>query len=170
MPLNKPIEVTEKLGNLKIFEDKTHKPSTSKRSPSPPERWDDEEESDSGPEATESLTVQKIPNPPPPTPVSPDSSATSPREQREEFISPYSPKSYGREGPRSSGRPDKQTAVAGRLIAGALGLKAPRRTEEQRAFDKAMKEKEMKRRAQSREEEEKAKQEEEKAKQSFWDD
>jgi hypothetical protein len=78
--------------------------------------------------------------------------------------------------PRSSGsrsparRPEKQTAVAGRLIAGALGIRAPKRTEEQRAYDRAIKEKELRRRNREREEEAKRKEEEERAKAAVWDE
>ncbi|KAL4755067.1 hypothetical protein BDW72DRAFT_165001 [Aspergillus terricola var. indicus] len=66
-------------------------------------------------------------------------------------------------------RPEKQTAVAGRLIAGALGIRAPKRTEEQRAYDRAVKEQEIRRRNKEREEAAKAKEEEEKAKAAIWD-
>ncbi|EED24141.1 conserved hypothetical protein [Talaromyces stipitatus ATCC 10500] len=66
-------------------------------------------------------------------------------------------------------RPEKQTAVASRMIAGALGIRAPKRTEEQRAYDRAMKEKEIKRRNKEKEEEAKARQEEERAKAAVWD-
>ncbi|KAL1996768.1 hypothetical protein VTN49DRAFT_7633 [Thermomyces lanuginosus] len=66
-------------------------------------------------------------------------------------------------------RPEKQTAVASRMIAGALGIRAPKRTEEQRAYDRAMKEKEIKRRNRLKEEQEKAKQEEERLKAAIWE-
>ncbi|EEA20410.1 hypothetical protein TMatcc_000394 [Talaromyces marneffei ATCC 18224] len=66
-------------------------------------------------------------------------------------------------------RPEKQTAVASRLIAGALGIRAPKRTEEQRAYDRAMKEKEIKRRNKEKEEEAKARQDEERVKAAVWD-
>lgn len=66
-------------------------------------------------------------------------------------------------------RPEKQTAVASRLIAGALGIRAPKRTEEQRAYDRAVKEKEIKRRNKEKEEAAKARQEEERAKAAVWD-
>lgn len=72
-----------------------------------------------------------------------------------------------RDGARA--RPEKQTAVASRLIAGALGIRAPKRTEEQRAYDRAVKEKEIKRRNKEKEEAAKAKQEEERAKAAVWD-
>ncbi|KAJ6121546.1 hypothetical protein N7512_004011 [Penicillium capsulatum] len=67
-------------------------------------------------------------------------------------------------------RPEKQTAVAGRLIAGALGIRAPKRTEEQRAYDRSVKEQEIKRRNREREEAAKAKEAEEKLKASVWTD
>ncbi|PNS18988.1 Endocytosis protein end4 [Sphaceloma murrayae] len=67
-------------------------------------------------------------------------------------------------------RPEKSTAVASRLIAAGLGVKAPRRTEEQREYDRAMRAQEVKRREREREEERKRKEEEEKAKRAIWDD
>lgn len=95
---------------------------------------------------------------PPPTPISPQTSnpwggrAASPATQA---------------GPAR--RPEKQTAVAGRLIAGALGIRAPKRTEEQRAYDRSVKEQEIRRRNREREEQAKAKAEEEKLKAAVWD-
>lgn len=75
----------------------------------------------------------------------------------------------GRDRDGARARPEKQTAVASRLIAGALGIRAPKRTEEQRAYDRAVKEKEIKRRNKEKEEAAKAKQEEERAKAAVWD-
>lgn len=95
---------------------------------------------------------------PPPTPISPQTS--NPWMGR--AASPSS-----REPPTR--RPEKQTAVAERLIAGALGIRAPKRTEQQRAYDRSVKEQEIKRRNREREEKAKAKEEEEKAKASVWD-
>lgn len=101
---------------------------------------------------------------PPPTPISPQTSqpwgaarAGSPADGWQ-----------GSSGPAK--RPEKQTAVAGRLIAGALGIRAPKRTEEQRAYDRAVKEQEIKRRNREREEAAKAKEDEEKVKASVWTD
>ena len=48
-------------------------------------------------------------------------------------------------------RPEKTDAVARRMIAGALGMRAPRPTEEQRAYDRAVREKERRRRDEERE-------------------
>jgi hypothetical protein len=56
------------------------------------------------------------------------------------------------------------------LIAGALGVRAPKMTEEQRAYDRAVKEKEIKRRNVEKEEAAKAQEEAEKAKAAAWND
>lgn len=67
-------------------------------------------------------------------------------------------------------RPEKSTAVANRLIAGALGVRAPKRTEEQRKYDRAMKEQEIRRKNKEKEEEKRKQEEAEKAKAAIWDD
>lgn len=69
---------------------------------------------------------------------------------------------------QSSIRPEKTDAAAKRMIAGALGVKAPKRTEEQMAYDKAIREKEVKRRNLEKEAVAKAKEEEEAAKAAVW--
>lgn len=102
---------------------------------------------------------------PPPTPISPQTSY--PWGSAPTAASPTAATSPGA-GPAR--RPEKQTAVAGRLIAGALGIRAPKRTEEQRAYDRAVKEQEIKRRGREREELAKAKEEEEKVKTAVWTD
>ncbi|KAI4729229.1 hypothetical protein E4T49_03018 [Aureobasidium sp. EXF-10728] len=70
----------------------------------------------------------------------------------------------------SDRRPEKTNAVAHRLIAGALGVKVPRRTEEQRAYDKAMREQEKRKRDQEREAKKKAEEDAARAKAAIWDD
>lgn len=67
-------------------------------------------------------------------------------------------------------RPEKTDAVARRLIAGALGLKAPKLTEEQKAYDRALREKERKRKEEERERKKKAEEEALKAKAAIWED
>ncbi|KAL4925834.1 uncharacterized protein BDV17DRAFT_167184 [Aspergillus undulatus] len=127
-----------------------------------------------------SPAVAEGPLDPPPTPISPQTSqpwgsTTGPTSDR------YGngPTSRSRStsgagtGPRTrdpNRRPEKQTAVAGRLIAGALGIRAPKRTEEQKAYDRSVKEQEIKRRNREREEAARAKEQEEKAKAAIWDD
>lgn len=66
-------------------------------------------------------------------------------------------------------RPEKTTAVAGRLIAGALGVRAPKRTDEEREFDRAMREKERKRRTEEKERERREADEREARKKAIWD-
>ncbi|EON61029.1 hypothetical protein W97_00239 [Coniosporium apollinis CBS 100218] len=132
---------------------------------------------------TTSLTLSKPPSEgplaPPPTPASPTSGFT--------YDLPYSSliptsSSIGRtkgtasEGgsgastPPSSRRPDKTTAVAGRLIAGALGVRAPKRTEEEREYDRVMRGKEKERREREREERGRRAEEEEAARRKVWED
>ncbi|KAL2818997.1 hypothetical protein BDW59DRAFT_126147 [Aspergillus cavernicola] len=111
-----------------------------------------------------SPTVGEGPLDPPPTPISPQTS--------QPWVSSSS--AYMSVGPPTSSRdqdrrPEKQTAVAGRLIAGALGMRAPKRTEEQRAYDRATKEQEIRRRNREREEAARLKEEEEKVKAAVWD-
>ncbi|RYP49139.1 hypothetical protein DL768_005136 [Monosporascus sp. mg162] len=67
-------------------------------------------------------------------------------------------------------RPEKTDAVARRMIAGARGLRAPRPTEEQRAYDRAVREKERRRRDEEREAERRRQEEAERAKAAIWDD
>jgi hypothetical protein len=55
------------------------------------------------------------------------------------------------------------------MIAAGLGLRV-KRTEEEKAYDKAVQEKERKRREQEREQEKRREDEAEKAKQSIWED
>jgi hypothetical protein len=56
------------------------------------------------------------------------------------------------------------------MIASALGVRAPKQSEEQKAYDKAMREKERKRRDEEREKERLKQEEADKAKQAVWDD
>jgi hypothetical protein len=134
------------------------------------ESWDDEE-LESGEDTDRPLSPQQsapYPDPPPPTPISPSTSFA-----RETFITPFG---YGIDGAsdtrseRAGVRPEKTDAIAKRMIAGALGVKAPKKTEEQRAYDRAIKEKEIKRRNQEKEAAARAKEDAERAKAAVWDD
>lgn len=69
-----------------------------------------------------------------------------------------------------SRRPEKTTSTAARMIAAGIGQKAPRRTEEERKYDRAMKLQEKKKRDAAKDEEERRKRELEKARQSVWED
>jgi len=70
----------------------------------------------------------------------------------------------------SNTRPEKTDAVAKRLIAGALGVRAPKKTEEQRAYERAVKEKEVKRRNGEKEAKIRSEEEAKRAKAAAWDD
>ncbi|KAF2083578.1 hypothetical protein K490DRAFT_60351 [Saccharata proteae CBS 121410] len=130
-------------------------------------------------------TTSEGPIAPPPTPASPIAASPAMRAAptgtgsiaNTLYDSPYAIASEARgsgSGSASSGgptkRPEKTTAVAARLIAGGLGVRAPKRTEEEREYDRAVREKERKRREREREEKEKERRREELAKKSVWDD
>lgn len=70
----------------------------------------------------------------------------------------------------SEKRPEKTTAIASRLIAAGIGQKAPRRTEEQRRYDQAIKMQEKKKRDQAKADEERKKQEKVQAQKDIWED
>ena len=71
---------------------------------------------------------------------------------------------------RRDSRPEKTDAVAKRMIAGALGVKATKKTEEQKAYDRAIREKEIKRRNREKEDASKAEEEADRAKAAVWED
>lgn len=72
--------------------------------------------------------------------------------------------------PREEKRPDKTNAAAGRMIAGALGMKPLKKTEEGKAYEKAVRDKERKRRERAKEEQERAEREGEEARRAVWED
>ncbi|MCJ1468051.1 hypothetical protein MMC07_006677 [Pseudocyphellaria aurata] len=72
---------------------------------------------------------------------------------------------YSQQTPPSQVRPEKQTAVAGRMIAGALGVRAPLKSEESKRYERVLREKVGKERKEKKREEE----ERERAKQAVWD-
>jgi len=176
MPRASEADVEGSLRSLSLAEDKAEaKASKTKRTESPVvESWEDEYISDEDTEPKERRYDTDGPEAPPPNPVS----TVYPLSHREsdEYNSYCSPR--GETDPRQQDgssarptfRPEKQTAVAGRLIAGALGIRAPKKTEEQKAYDKAIREKETRRRNQEREAQLRAKEEAERAKVSIWED
>ncbi|KAK4655640.1 hypothetical protein QC762_304160 [Podospora pseudocomata] len=165
--------------------DKPPKPAPSKKKAAAAapvaDSWEDEEDNDdaSEPEETPLGSTQTGTNAPPPTPMSPIAKKQ-----------PFSPSALNAPGtfgftsfdgpgadssPRSAGaapdrRPEKTDAVARRMIAAGLGLRAPRATEEQKAYDRAVKEQEKKRREEERERQRKKEEEAQKAKAAIWDD
>ncbi|CVK99597.1 uncharacterized protein FMAN_02427 [Fusarium mangiferae] len=166
-------DVSSSLKNLSI--DTKDEPSVLSKKPAAKKKtkkavadsWEDSDSdsgSDAEPEAepeSNKPTPTTTPAPPPPTPMSPvgglpwESSSGSPGH---------------RAGADPDKRPEKTDAVARRMIAAGLGLKAPKQTEEQRAYQRSVREQEKKRREQEKEEEKKRQADVEKAKAAIWDD
>lgn len=130
--------------------------------------WDDEagsSNSDTELDNTTPLTKSPVPSAPPPTPASPKSAFQSwDTQSSTPFNIPIGDRDDG-----DRRRPEKSTAAAERLIAAGLGVRAPKKTEEQKAYDRASRENEMRRRIKEKEAREKAREEEEKAKAAMWE-
>lgn len=178
-----PKELASTLQTLSLHPSPS-KSSSSFKKPQPssiktaPDSWDEEISSGSDTEteaepASNPLSPQQsssYPDAPPPTPISPTTNTA--------FASPFGYPGEGADGGRvererrgdTDRRQDKTDAVAKRLIAGALGVKVPKKTEEQRAYERAVKEKEIKRRKEEKEMEERRKKEAEEMKKKVWDD
>jgi len=138
--------------------------------------WDDEEVASGDEKDTQSNPPQPIntntsssssssrpavPGTPPPTPITPTT--------LDQGSGPGMSFASRREAPPER-RPEKTDAVARRMIAAGLGLKAPKQTDEQREYQKSVREQEKRRREEARREEARKKEEAEKAKAAIWDD
>ncbi|KAK0391243.1 hypothetical protein NLU13_0744 [Sarocladium strictum] len=122
--------------------------------------WEDEDASDEGLEEPRSPVAGT--SAPPPTPIT----ATYSHD-------PTSASAVPRRGDNTldeKRRPEKTDAVARRMIAAGLGLKAPKQTEEQKAYQRAVREQEKKKREQEKAEEARRQEETAKAKAAIWDD
>ena len=183
-----PAEVANTLSALQLSA-KTSQSKAKPKSAPVADSWDDELSSGSDTETEASDPLQKsatssskdelspintttsydAPNPPPPTPASPtlfEFPDTVPFGATRAW-----------DGSRGSGgadtlskRPDKTTAVAGRLIAAGLGVRAPKRTDEEKEYDKAMREKARKQRDEERNRERVEKEQAEARKRAVWED
>lgn len=126
--------------------------------------WEDEDSgSESDHEAEDAGTktpTATVPTAPPPTPMSPSYGPGSDWDNR--ATNNASP-------PARDQRPEKTDAVARRLIAAGLGLKAPKPTEEQKAYQKSVREQEKKKREQEKEAERQKLEAKDKAKAAIWD-
>ncbi|KAF2630962.1 hypothetical protein BU25DRAFT_428734 [Macroventuria anomochaeta] len=174
-------EIATTLSHLKLSTTVPQKPLHKPKSKPVADSWDlessgsDTETESTAPASTISTTTHDDlpPQPPPPTPASPipfDFPDNTPygagRLRGDSGVSA----SDGGRGGGLDKRPEKTTAVAGRMIAGALGVRAPKRTEEEREYDRAMREKERKRRGEERERERREAEEREARKKAVWDD
>ena len=160
------------LSHLSLDTRPTHQMTAQKPKGNAPvaDSWDDESASDSGIETENRPGTPKpsVPDAPPPTPISPPAFPTWDSglgTQGTAYTSALG-KDRGEEERR---RPEKSTEVAGRLIAAGLGVKAPKKTEEQRAYDRAIKEQEIKRKNREKAAKEKEEEEAERAKRAVWD-
>ncbi|POS85397.1 hypothetical protein EPUL_001844 [Erysiphe pulchra] len=164
------ISPTNGLSKLSINPQTPKKHSSKKVSRNPiSESWEDEissgdDEQVECPRSPKQPTL--YPSAPPPTPISPITQhcIDTPFDYNVMGIS------MARNEQRNTLRPDKTDAVARRLIAGALGKKPQPQTEEQRAYEAAMKGKEMKRRAEEKMALAKALEDAEQSKKAMWSD
>jgi len=162
------------IGKLSLSPQNNRKASTPKKNHPIVDSWEDDDLS-SGDETDRPISPQtsaNYPSAPPPTPI--NGAGYSPFEDG--FEAGWGPGggSYD-DSPRSdrtgaNTRPEKTDAVAKRLIAGALGVRAPKKTEEQRAYERAIKEKEVKRRNGEKEARIRAEEEAKRAKAAAWGD
>ncbi|KAI9665230.1 MAG: hypothetical protein M1829_005768 [Trizodia sp. TS-e1964] len=149
--------------------------------------WEDEAASDdnslSTPRTALNPAGQGLPKAPPPTPISPSLASSSPFSTRSADLSsaavllaqdPFansSPRAARRAGgPQADTRPEKTDAVAQRMIAGALGVRTPKRSDEQREYDRAVRESELKRRTAEKEQKRCAEEDAARAKLAVWED
>ncbi|KAI0132323.1 hypothetical protein BJ170DRAFT_592286 [Xylariales sp. AK1849] len=144
------------------------KPADSKPKQPVADSWEDDDSGPSSDDNGDGVSTPENKNAPhntgfqapPPTPATPTYSSGAPWQS---MTAPDSPES-------TTKRPEKTDAVARRMIASALGVKAPKLTEEQKAYDRALREKERKRRELEKDEERKRAEEAEKAKSAMWED
>lgn len=148
------------------------------------ESWEDENISSSSESETDQLSssrdaagmkdVEAGTQAPPPTPISPTYNNNTASGSFSPSTATYPSSVPGwsaLDGPSSPAkRPEKTDAVARRMIAAGLGMKVPKQTEEQKAYDRAVREKERKRRHQEKEEQKRKEAELEKARQAIWED
>ncbi|KAL5084856.1 hypothetical protein Trisim1_011415 [Trichoderma cf. simile WF8] len=135
----------------------------------------DDADAEAGTSTPSSLATPAVPPPTPASPLGYDSphewaSLGSQSQSQSQSQSPMATSASGSGAGTPAKRPEKTDAVARRMIAAGLGLKAPRQTEEQRAYQRSVREQEKKRRDAERAEEERQKELAEKAKAAVWDD
>ncbi|KAF2855853.1 hypothetical protein T440DRAFT_504406 [Plenodomus tracheiphilus IPT5] len=195
-PMNKtPSEddIASTLTHLKLSTKDPQKPLHKPKSKPVADSWDEDdsgsdtetEDNHAPPSSTSTSTSDSLtspisivstsdtsPHPPPPTPASPTPFDGFP--DNTPYASGVGGIGSGTTTRGTTGsldkRPEKTTAVAGRLIAGALGVRAPKRTEEEREFDRVVREKERRRRAEEKEREAREAEERERRKKAVWDD
>ncbi|KAG5984790.1 hypothetical protein E4U55_003155 [Claviceps digitariae] len=161
-------KVTESLSSLNLDTAKSNcKPVKPKSKPKKKivDSWEDDDESSNSDEELR-----------PPAVNSPVASSTPPPAAFEASYGSVPSWNHATDGPNLprggdlTKRPEKTDAVARRMIAAGLGLKAPKQTEEQKAYQKSVREQEKKKRDQEKEEEQRRREELEMAKAAVWED
>ncbi|KAH6659754.1 hypothetical protein BKA67DRAFT_27426 [Truncatella angustata] len=160
---------TSAMSNLSIDSSRPKAESSKAKKVVVADSWEDESSSEEDDDEGTSTPTNKTTTSssasgftaPPPTPASPTYSSGAPWQS---MTAPDSPEATEKK------RPEKTDAVARRMIASALGVKAPKLTEEQRAYDRALREKERKKREEEKDQERKRKEEAERAKVAIWED
>ncbi len=135
--------------------------------------------SGSGPPIKSMRSKDPALKPPPPTPISPPGSGEQYMNWSPAQVlgggrpTPYSPPTpstpTGSDREREQRRPEKTTATASRMIAAGLGIKAPKKTEEQKQYDRAVREQEIRRKNKEKEDREREREADEKLKAAVWD-
>ncbi|KAM7196384.1 hypothetical protein V8F20_007043 [Naviculisporaceae sp. PSN 640] len=197
-PKDTTSDITSSVGKLSI--QTAAKPKAAKKKKAPvADSWEDEDVSSSESEheqdpATASTSKDGSSSAgtsaPPPTPMSPTYGSQRPFSPTGLGAQSFDRKPTAAAGPYYDGpadsfgpsgvsvagdrdtraRPEKTDAVARRMIAASLGLKAPKLTEEQKAYDRAIREKEKRRKEEERALQKKREEEAAKAKQAVWED
>lgn len=115
--------------------------------------------------------------PPPPTPISPEHNGGHAIDWSTARVlgggrpTPYSPSdpSTPSDSDRERRRPEKSTATASRLIAAGLGMKVPKKTEEAKQYERAVRDQEIKRKGKEKEALQREREADEKLKAAVWD-
>ena len=125
--------------------------------------WENAESDPEEMDLQKSISLQP-PAPPPPTPASPNAKIPSWENQLENVGKAIA----GKRSQEENRRPEKSNAAANRMIAGALGLKTPKKSEEEKAYERAIQEQEIKKRNREKEANSKQKVEDDNAKNAVW--
>jgi len=159
------------------------------------ESWDDESDSEGASPLSNhndqasttplsSPQTSTLPKAPPPTPANKPLSVRKPPSIFQSDVNPpiYYPSSddpspsspfsnqIRNDKDEETKRPEKSTVVLSRLIAAGLGVRVPKRTEEQKAYDKAIRERERKKKEDEIVEKKKAERAKEDGKRAVWED
>ncbi|KAI9669883.1 MAG: hypothetical protein M1831_006918 [Alyxoria varia] len=196
-PRNRPADLESSVQRLSV-NDGVRNPKTQSTKPRK-EKLADSWEDESTPSSDEDIPASNVqngdgslkspktpttqgsdyPGPPPPTPASPRFTSHSRGLSKNVPVEGYSNidfeqdgtgRSSSRPSTSSNARPEKTTATASRMIAAGLGVKAPKRTEEERKYDRAVRDNERRRREEAKVAERLERERIERCKKDMWGD